>query len=209
MRGLALTVVFAIAVATPTLAAEESKSASHRLHECANRNIPRLDDRVSPVDEIAKAVATECQTEIRDLATSTAIQDGAADPVAIDHAIQELLKGQMFVTDILEHRTGAKRGESLFPLPGPGQGINTSKELFALCNDKAMASMCLAYFRGWVDAYIWGLRGRCPDADMQPTHFRDLFVQLMGNAGTMARTGNDPAGGALAALLQVHSHPCK
>jgi hypothetical protein len=95
----------------------------------------------------------------------------------------------------------------------PDEGVNTNKELLALCRDPVEAITCLSYLRGYLDGFLWTAPKThvCPDPDMKPERIRDLYFQLFDRWTTPSDLQQGlagPAAAALSAVMQAHSHAC-
>lgn len=153
MRASAVaSVIYAICGAAAALAQEAAQPAwVGPIMKCASKHLPLLDDRVSPANVVAKAIAHQCLTEIRAAAEARAAISGTSATTLT----MGLLEGDAFVADVLRYRaTVPKDADSIFDQMTPDQGLQTNNRLLALCRDprESASAICLTYLTGWLDA---------------------------------------------------------
>lgn len=101
--------VVAALISLPARSGDLLQKAAGQAAFCSQKQIVRLDDGVSDARTIARAVAMECQTEVVQMAQAQAIEEGKT--VAFANSVaQSMMDGDMFISDVLEHRAQKAKG---------------------------------------------------------------------------------------------------
>lgn len=172
------------------------------VRNCVAENIDRLDDKLSPAEQIAHALAITCRSELRALADVNART--ANNPlVNADELARGLSDGEMFLTDVLEHRTDQNYATS----DESNTGFKTNKSTSLTCSspDFPKKLACLSFFSGWKDGYFW-TSGKCQiDQTLKPSDIEDEYLAALKRLNPVDA---DPPGGLISAILQTHFKAC-
>jgi hypothetical protein len=92
----------AFALAQSAEPAATPESAMRAAVICAHDHLAEYDDKISPANVVARTVASACRTELSILAAVTNPESRGKATLLLD----ELMKGEEFVSLVLQHRTG-------------------------------------------------------------------------------------------------------
>jgi hypothetical protein len=207
MFGLNVAAAF-FAVSLGANAEDERASTMAALHQCVDANIDSLDDKISPAMEIAKAIASVCGAQIT-RAAEAEVDSHHLEPETASAAgaktAERISNGELFLGDVLRHRTGKSR--VTVGQPPINEGLDTELKLVALCDDVAMKLVCLSYLRGWIDAYSSDFRNHCDDMKLTPEELRDSLLKLAKQDAVKKQ--DVPSGYPLSALMLLYGSLCE